>query len=106
MVLKNDDDFESWNAHLESLLALSGMPLRDRLTLAETLAHSPHESIRLLEWWQGALRAQAVQGTSESIRQWFQAIDNVEEALRMLRRSSGGTRLILEDLFLQWSLEL
>lgn len=104
VVVNNDNSSVAWKTYLESLLTLSVSPLRDRLGLAEVLASNPYESIRLLEWWQGILHAQALQGNDEDVHQWFSAVEDLEEALRMLRKAPGGTRLVLENLFIQWKL--
>lgn len=99
--LEDPDHFASRRDMLRSLITLSKATPFERIALAEKLADSVPEALRLLEWWASGLRAmKRDEADPRQIRATYRLLEAIEETSRLLRSTNANARLLLDKLFL------
>lgn len=99
--IENPERFASRRDVLRSLFTLAKLSPGDRIALAEKLAESVPETLRLFEWWVSGMRSMKRKETDpRQIRATYALIEEIEEVSRILRSTNANTRLLLDRLFL------
>lgn len=94
---EHPEEFSLVWTQFEKMLVLNTFSLHERLAIAEKLSMQSRQAIRVLEWWLQRLHASAA-NTSD-----WEGIDRLEEAIRTLKKTPASSRLVLENLFVQWT---